>query len=227
MPQEVDALPQGSAAGVQVGFESPVLDLDADGALIADVRQDRKEPAPRHVAQTRQLGPMVFQRRRQDPDVVQAVTFDLGVLGMHMKDAVAELVQRLDAIDLLPDQVRGIVVQAETGAGNVVKHPPPDSGAVGQILPARPFVPREQHRAVLDGDANGVRFGQLDQRPPDFQKPGPIVVDGSRPVAADERVHDADAQQPRGGDHLLEVLQAHPGFGLVGGQQVRIIAQVR
>ena len=101
---------------------------------------------------------------------------------------LAELAQRLDVVHLLPDQVRRVVVQPEVRAGDLVEHPPPDRRAWARFLP-----PGHSSRVNSIGQFSmPIRtpcvLGELDQRRPDFQEPRPVVVDRSRPVAADERV---------------------------------------
>ena len=64
--------------------------------------------------------------------------------------------------------VRRIVVQTDVVTAQVDKQSPPDRWADRQVLAPRPFVFAEQHRAVLDADANFMLFGETDDRPPRF-----------------------------------------------------------
>ena len=168
---------------------------------------------------------MILQRRGEDADVVEGLAVDAGILGVDMNEAIGELEKRVDRIHLLPDQMGGIVVEAEGGAGNVGKHPPPDLRARGEILSPRPFVARERHRAVLDADPHAAIFGELDQRPPGLEKPGPVVVDRLRPIAADERVHPPNAELARGPDHLGNMLGRGERLSLVRCEWIGVVAQ--
>ena len=76
---------------------------------------------------------------------------------------------------------------------------------MGEVLAARPFIVRKQHRAVLDADSNLMILRESHQRRPDLPEPRPVVLDGFRPVPPDEGRHLADAQKRRRGDDLLEM----------------------
>ncbi len=123
-------------------FEGAVLDLDGDVAGVAGIAQGAEESAPANVAQAGNLGCVPQLGIGQDPVLVEGGSVDPGVLGMDVEDPVLELSQGCDVVDLLPDQVRGVEVQAEIGAGNVVEHPPPDRGRRCQVLAAGPLVGR-------------------------------------------------------------------------------------
>src|SRR5439155_8678667 len=76
------ALPQRPHALGAAAFVGPVLHLDADRPIVPDVAQRREEPAPLHVAESRQLRRVPAET--QDADAVQLVAIDARVLGMDM-----------------------------------------------------------------------------------------------------------------------------------------------
>ena len=168
---------------------------------------------------------MEFERRRHDADFIEPVSVEAHILGVNVEQLVGEIAHRLEIVHVLPDHVRGIVVEAEVIAGNVGEHAPPYLRRMGQVLAARPFVLREGHGAVLDADLDVAVLGKADKRRPDFEEAGPVVIDRFGPVAADEAVHDTDAEQVGGRDHLFDVVDAGLGLVGVGGQRVGIVAE--
>ena len=76
----------------------------------------------------------------QDAVLIERPPVDPGVLGMDVEDPVPELDQGGEVVHLLPDEVRGVEVQAEIRAGDVPEHPPPDRRRRRQVLAAGPFV---------------------------------------------------------------------------------------
>jgi hypothetical protein len=70
--------------------------------------------------------------------------------------AAASVVDGAFVIDQLPDEVRGVEVQAEVVARDRLEHVVPDRRGRGEVRPAGPLVPAEDHRAVLDRDAHAV-----------------------------------------------------------------------
>src|SRR5690242_16904629 len=113
---------------------------------------------------------------------------------MDAKNSGFELAQRPDVIHLLPNEVRRIVIEAEAGAGNFFEHAPPEGRAGREIFAARPLVSCEQHRAILDSDADAVIFGEADESRPDGAETRPIVLDRARPIASDESAEHRDVQ---------------------------------
>ena len=75
-----------------------------------------------------------------------------------MKKFVGKIGQGLGIVNLQPDQVRRVVVEAEMVAGNRFEHPSPDGGRKSQVLPTRPLIVGEKHGAVFDADADIVLF---------------------------------------------------------------------
>ena len=109
----------------------------------------------------------------------------------------------------------------------VVEQPSPDFGAGGDVFAAGPFVAAEEHRAVLDADANAIAFGELNERLPDFQEAGPVVIDGFGPVAADEGVDGFQAEEGGGLNDFAEVADGEVAFFAVGRERIGIVAQGR
>src|SRR5256885_1711150 len=106
---------------------------------------------------------MIVERVRQDAHFVETIPVYSRVFQVHAKNSGFEIAQRLDVVHLLPNEMRRIVVQAEIRAWNFIEHTPPESGARPEIFAARPFIAREQHGAILDGDADAVVFSEFDQ----------------------------------------------------------------
>src|SRR5713226_8315109 len=108
-----NVLPQVTRAVLKRGFTvlertliSPVLDFDADCAIVAGFGQHGKELAPIDIAQPGKFGCMEIIGVRHDADVVQAALIDPRVLGVDVEDTVAELAQRPEVVHALPDEVR-------------------------------------------------------------------------------------------------------------------------
>src|SRR5690348_16024212 len=110
--------------------------------------------APIDVAEPGKFGGMIFERVGENADFIEAIAIHPNVLQMDAENSAFELVQWPDVIHLLPNEVRRIVVEAEAGAGNFFEHAPPEGGAGSQIFAARPLIAREQHGAILNGDAD-------------------------------------------------------------------------
>ena len=129
---------------------------------------------------------------RHDADLVEVFSVQTNVLGMHMKDAAGEVAQRSDLVHVLPNHVRGVVVESEVRVGDFLEHAAPNRRGRGQVLATGPFVGGEGHGAVLNGDAHALILGELDKRSPNFQKARPVRLDRPRPVAPDERIDKSD-----------------------------------
>ena len=111
----VPALHQGVLARFEGLLKGPVFHLYAGTTIIANVCEGGKEHAPIDGAQPRQLRRVVFERVGEDSHFRQPVWKDLGVLHMHMKDSILELIDRADIVHVLPQQMRRIIVETETG----------------------------------------------------------------------------------------------------------------
>ena len=158
-------------------LERPVLYFNAHGSAITRVTQNGKEVSPIHISQAGQLRCVEFKRMRHDADFVEAIPVQTNVLRMHVKNAVGEITQRTDLVHVLPNHVRGVVVESEVRVGDFLEHAAPDGWSRGQVLPSRPFVGAEGHGAVLNGDAHALIFGELDKRLPHLQKARPVFLD--------------------------------------------------
>src|SRR5262249_24764531 len=150
--QVAQTLGEGGLAALEAALVGAVLDLDADRAVVADVGQNREERVPVDVAEAGQLRRVVLERRGLDADLVQSMLVEAYVLGVDVEEAVAELAQRREVVDVQPDAVRRVEVQPEALARDLLEHAAPDRGRVGQVLAARPLVAGEEHRTVLDAD---------------------------------------------------------------------------
>ena len=181
--------------------------------------------APVDIAQSGQLGHVELERGGHDANVVEAVMVEAHVLGVDVEELVDEFADGFEVVHVLPDHVGWVVVEAEVVAGDVGEHAAPDGRRVSEVFAAGPFVAGKGHGAVLDTDFDVVVFGEADQGRPDFEESGPVVVDGLGPVAADEGVHDADAEQRGGLDDALDVVDGDLGFVLVGGEGVGIVSE--
>ena len=164
-------------------------------------------------------------RHVEAADVVHRPSIDPHVLGVQVEELVAKLVERPERIHALKHEMRGVVVEAERRRVDVGERPPPDGRRGHQVLAPRPFIAGEQHRAVLDPDPHAPLRGVPHERPPGLEEPRPVVVDGSCPVAAHERVDGADAEQRRGLDHPPQLGDGHAGHGRVWIERIGVVAE--
>ena len=109
---------------------------------------------------------MILKGCCHDPDTIQPVAVQLRILEMHMVKAMAVVMDRLNRIHHLPDHMRRVVVESKVRRRYDLEHPVPDRRRCGEILAPRPFIHREVHGAVLDADADIVRFRKLYHRWP-------------------------------------------------------------
>ena len=107
-----------------------------------------------------------------------------------MQHVRAELADEARLVDHLPDEMRRIEVHADIAAPGL-EDAAPDLRRVGDVVPARPFVLAEDHRAVLEGELDAVVARMGDDVGPDLQRILPVGVDCLRGVAAAEGVDDA------------------------------------
>src|SRR5207237_509490 len=82
------------------------------------------------------------------------------VLGVAGDQPIREDADRREGIHVLPDHVRGVVVEPPARARDLGEHAPPDGRADREVLAARPLVAGEEHRTVLDPDAHAVLLGE-------------------------------------------------------------------
>src|SRR6185295_16422324 len=121
-------------------------------------------------------------------------------------ELVAKGVQRLDPIHLLPNHVRGIVIEAEIILRDIGEHPFPNRGGGGKILSTWPFVGSEEHRAIFNANAHAMILCETNERLPNLQKARPVIVNAFAPIAADKSVYAAKIQFLGGDNHFLKVL---------------------
>ena len=124
---------------------------------------------------------------------------------MDMEDPVFEFIDGFDIVHLLPDVVAGVKIDAEVGRGNDFKQLSEDCRRTHQVLPARPLVSAEQHRAVLNGDFDVVLFSQSDDRRPDLFKEFNVFFHRLCLIAADKRRYHTDTQLGGGFDQGFQM----------------------
>src|ERR1700733_510415 len=123
----------------QIAFELPFLDLHADRSVITRIFKRAEKLCPVDIPAPWQLRTMKLQRVGQDAYLVQPLPIDGYVLKMNAEDARRKFLERGDMVHLLPDLVRGIVIESEIRAGDLLEHAPPDRRTGGKILPSGPF----------------------------------------------------------------------------------------
>src|SRR5436190_22894461 len=84
------ALDERNFATVEGRFVGAVFDFDANGALVADVGEDRKEAAPIDVTHAREFGRVILAGVSEDADFVEAVVVDADIFGVDVEEAVFE-----------------------------------------------------------------------------------------------------------------------------------------
>src|SRR3972149_6029987 len=89
---------------------------------------------------------------------------------MYVEDAISKFINRSSVIDELPDQVRGIKIQPKIFVRDDFKHPAPHRWGNRQIVAARPFVVREDHGTIFNGDLYAVVGSKLDDRDPEVSE---------------------------------------------------------
>src|SRR5436309_4086666 len=224
-PEYVAGQQESALDEVLVAFERAVFVFDRDRSAVTDAVQRRNEPVPADLAETRQPRDLPAHAGRHDAVLEQAVPVDLHVLGVDVMDPRPELPDRPLVVDELPHEVRRIEVQPEVVGVDDLEQPAPDRRGVGEVLAARPFVAREDHRAILDDDRHPVAPGEADEVRPDLLDLGEVVRDRSTLVAADERPHERHAQKLRRDDHLAEVLVGLGADRLVRIEVARVVGE--
>src|SRR5512135_2391345 len=71
VPEVPERLPEGLLAQIERALVRAVLDLHTYRPIVTGVGQHREELPPAHLAEPRQLGPVVLEGGRQDADLVQ------------------------------------------------------------------------------------------------------------------------------------------------------------
>jgi len=192
--------------------------------LVAGVGESGEELVPVDVAEAREFGSVVFAGVGEDAYCIELFAVDADVFGVDVEEAVFEFAHGGDEVHVLPDHVRRVVVEADVVA-EVVEEATPDFGAGGDVFAAGPFVFGKEHGAVLYADANAVASGELNEGLPRLKEAGPVVIDGFRPVAADEGVDRFQAEEGGGLDDSAEVADGEFAFFVVRREGVGIVAE--
>src|SRR3954466_3511351 len=129
--------------------------LDADDEVVPNFVESGGEGWPVHIAKSGKFRNRPAETATERPVLIEQLTVDAHVFGMHVKDAVGEIVNGTDRIDKLPDEMGRIVIESEMIVGNYLEHPLPDSRGRCKIGAAWPGVFPE-HRAILDGDLDAT-----------------------------------------------------------------------
>src|SRR5438874_1181345 len=128
-------------------LERPVFVLDAYHVIVADRVQRADELVPPHFAQAWQTRNLPAHTQRQYTSLVELLTIYAHILGVHVEDAVAEVIRDPHIVNHLPDQVRWVEIEAEVRVRDDLPHLPPDGRRGRQVVTTRPFVVGEDHWA--------------------------------------------------------------------------------
>ena len=191
--------------------------------VVPGIRQGREQGSPGNVSQAWQ-----FRRvpaKTKSANLIESIVIDARVLGVEMHDPLTEIAQAASGVDELKHQVRGIEIETEKATGNLAKHAVPDCRRDRQVLPPRPFIFGEKHRAILDADLHILLFSVANDIGPGGAEQRPVVVDRLGPVAANKGVDDVDTEFRRCIDHLVKVLDHRLATFGVGVERIGIIPQ--
>ena len=135
-----------------------------------------------------------------------------------------ELADEPRDVDHLQDQVRRVEVEPDRAAP-LLEDATPDARRRREVVPARPLVVAEEHRAVLDRDLPAVVLRERHDVRPDLERLLPVRVLGLCSVGAHERVDEGDVHLLGGRDHVLEVTDDGLTMRRVRMERVRVVAQ--
>ena len=110
LPDIVATLHQGGLTGLQISFEGAVFYFHHHRALVLYICQSREKFVPIHITQAGKLGCVKLERCRHDSHLIEMIPIHTGIFKVHVKDTLFKLIDGSDVIDLLPHEVRGIVV---------------------------------------------------------------------------------------------------------------------
>ena len=161
---------------------------------------------------------------REHAALVEALAVDRQVLGLDVEDVRPELPDEPRDVDHLEDQVRRVEVEPDRAAP-LLEDPAPDARRRREVVPARPLVVAEEHRAVLDRDLPAVVLRERHDVRPDLERLLPVRVLGLCGVGAHERVHEGDVHLLGGRDHVLQVADDRLPMRRIRMQRVRVVAQ--
>src|SRR5580700_1212314 len=146
---------------------------------------------------------------------------------MYMNDSILKFMQRPNVVDPLPDQMRGIKVEAKMFTGNSVEHSTPDVRCNREVLSARPFIAAEQHRTIFDPNLDVMICCKRNQWFPNRLEKFPILFQGLDVIPADKCGHNANSQACGCLNHPAKVLDIVFAFDWVSAQGVRVVSKAR
>src|SRR5450759_2540544 len=156
-------------------LEAAILVLDDAVSLEARPVELREDRGPVHFAESRYSGDLPAHAHREDAALVEPVAVDHQVLGLEVEDVGAELLEEPAHVDHLEHEVRRVEVEPDRIAPQLQDSAPHARGR-GDVVPARPLVVREQHRAVLERDLPAVVVRERDDLWPDEERLLPVLV---------------------------------------------------
>ena len=142
-----------------------------------------------------------------------------------MDDLCAELADGASRVNVLPDKVRRVEIEAQVRARDGLEHRRPQGRRRGEVGAARPFIQCEQHGAVFDAERDAFPLRVLDDVRPDRQEQGPVASNGFGGIAAHESVDDADTDTRSRADDLFQVLDHAAAMVRIGMERIGIIAE--
>jgi hypothetical protein len=90
--------------------EGIVFDLDAYGAIVADIDESGDKVGPRDFTEAWNSRLMPFGRVGEAPDLIDLVELEAKIFGVDVKEFLAEFTQGGGGVHSLEEKVRGIVV---------------------------------------------------------------------------------------------------------------------
>ncbi len=118
-----------------------------------------------------------------------------------------------------------VEIEPEALGGDDREELVPERGSRGEVRAARPLVPAEDHRAVLDRDRDAAALRVVDEPRPHLAELAQVVRHVLRLVAADERAHGRDAEGRGRVDHLPQVRVGRATLAGVGMEVVRVVRE--
>src|SRR4030042_6564454 len=152
---------------------------------------------------------------------------NMEVFSMDVENFICKLPHDTLVINHLQDQMRWIKVQPKVIIGNDLPHLAPDFRRACQVVTARPLIVREDHRAVLDGNLNAIRFSELDDRRPNLGIIYQILRNGLVLIFADESTNNGHLQHICSLNHLLQVRNYYLTLLDIWMERIRIIRERR
>src|SRR5437867_4915797 len=108
---------------------------------------------------------------------LEQLTVDEGILGVHMKDPRAELVNVSDRIDQLADEMAGVPFHAEILTVAFIEEPLPHR-RLRQHIEAHDRQVIRRHRTMLEGDADAFIGGNFCDRLPKLEQARQKILEG-------------------------------------------------